>query len=47
VVDQGLTESIMKLMADGIDRQHPIKSRVFHFLDEAEAWLGITESMVA
>lgn len=47
VVDQGLTESIMKLMADGIDRQHPIKSRIFHTMDEAQAWLGIADSMVA
>jgi hypothetical protein len=46
VVDQGLTESIMKLMADGIDQQHPIKSRVFHDLDEAKAWLEVTESKV-
>ena len=47
VVDPGLTESIMRIWARGVDRQLQFECRVFHTMDEAEAWLGVAESKVA
>lgn len=39
VVEPGLTEEKMRLMASGIERLKSISSRVFHTSDEARQWL--------
>jgi hypothetical protein len=41
VVDQGLTESIVQLLAQGVNRKHRFECRVINTLYEAEAWLGV------
>ena len=41
VVDQGLTEAILKLWVKAAGNRIPFKLWVFHTLEEAEAWLCI------
>lgn len=40
VVDPGLTEAILKLLADGIQMRLPITCRTFRAVDEARNWIG-------
>jgi len=47
VVEQGLTEAKMRLMASGIERLKAITSRVFHTSDEARQWLLAGNSQMA
>jgi len=47
VVDEGLTESIVQLWTEGVDKQLPFECSMFHTLAEAEAWLGMADSTVA
>ena len=47
VVEQGLTEAIMQLLANGLKNQLPFECRLFHKLEEAEAWMGVAETKVA
>jgi hypothetical protein len=47
VVEQGLTEAIMQLLADGLQKELSYKCRVFHTLEKAQEWLGLKTSKVA
>ena len=46
VVDKGLTESIVRLWAKGVDKQLTFECSVFHTLAEAESWLGVEAARV-
>ncbi len=47
VVNEGLTGAIFELWVKGIQKRVAFDIRIFHALDEAEEWLGLSESMVA
>ena len=47
VVDEGLTESMVQLWVEGVDKQLPFECSMFHTLAEAEEWLGVAASKVA
>jgi hypothetical protein len=47
VVEQGLTEAILELWMGTARTRVPFEMKIFHTLQEAEAWLGVAESKVA
>ncbi len=47
VVEPGLTEAKMRLMASGIERLKAISSRVFHTAHEARQWLLAGDNLPA
>jgi hypothetical protein len=47
VVDEGLTGAILELWVNGLKKRVAFDIEIFHALDEAQAWLGVAESMVA
>ena len=47
VVDEGLTEAIVGLMANGLEQRHAIKCRIFRTMEEAGEWLDLPSSQVA
>jgi hypothetical protein len=47
VVEPGLTQAIMKLLADGLRNQLSIDCRTFNRLEDALEWIGPAQSKVA
>jgi hypothetical protein len=47
VVDEGLTGAILELWVNALQKRVTFDIKIFHALDEAQAWLGVAESMVA
>ena len=47
VAEQGLTQSILELWVHAVRKKVSFDLQVFHTLDEAQEWLGVTESKVA
>jgi hypothetical protein len=47
VVAPGLTEAIIRLLANGIERSLMVSCRVFHTADDARQWLLAQNSQVA
>lgn len=47
VVNEGLTGAILELWANALQKRVAFDIRIFHTLNEAESWLGVTEEQVA
>jgi hypothetical protein len=47
VVDEGLTGAILELWVNGLKKRVAFDIKIFYALNEAQAWLGVAEYMVA
>jgi len=47
VAEPGLTASILKLLADGLDKKLPLSCRMFGSVDAAKEWIGAEAGQVA
>jgi hypothetical protein len=47
VAEQGFTQAILELWVNGARKKVSFEMQIFQTLEEAEAWLGVTKSMVA
>ena len=47
VVNEGLTGAILELWVNALQKRVAFDIKIFHTLEEAEAWLGVAESKVA
>ena len=47
VVEQGLTQAILELWLNAVQKKVSFDVRIFDRLEEAEQWLGVAQSQVA
>lgn len=47
VAEQGLTQAILELWMNAVKKKVSFDLRIFHALEDAEAWLGVARTQVA